>query len=182
MTKENKAKEELKENKCDCGPDCKCGCQEGKECTCNGKCDCGSDCKCGCHCGCNGNCGSGCGCHGGCGCGCNGNCGCGCGCKRVLGKVICLALVFFAGMGVNQFMNDTCFGRCPAKRGMRPMPMMQMPRTGNLPAYTDAAGNTVVIVNTGDENSKHCGKKGKFGKHHHQMPNPIPQENSQPAE
>ena len=43
-------------SKCDCGPDCKCGCQEGKPCTCHGechcgdnkKCDCGPDCKCGC--------------------------------------------------------------------------------------------------------------------------------------
>ncbi|MBS7336582.1 MAG: hypothetical protein KIG81_01840, partial [Thermoguttaceae bacterium] len=46
---------------CDCGPDCKCGCQEGKECTC-GK----DDKKCGC------------GCEEGDSCGC-GSCGCGCG-------------------------------------------------------------------------------------------------------
>ncbi len=30
--------------KCDCGPECKCGCNEGKECTCGGGCKCG--CKC----------------------------------------------------------------------------------------------------------------------------------------
>ena len=43
--------------KCNCGPDCKCGCQEGKECTCKDekcKCGCGDDCKCdeNCDCGC----------------------------------------------------------------------------------------------------------------------------------
>ena len=27
--------------KCCCGPDCKCGCQEGKPCTCGDKCGCG---------------------------------------------------------------------------------------------------------------------------------------------
>ena len=45
--------------KCNCGKDCKCGCNEGKECTCNGECKCGchegkkctcdDNCKCGCH-------------------------------------------------------------------------------------------------------------------------------------
>ena len=29
-----------KEKKCNCGPDCTCGCQEGKECTCGGECHC----------------------------------------------------------------------------------------------------------------------------------------------
>ncbi len=33
---------------CNCGPDCTCGCQEGKECTCGDGCNCGSDCTCGC--------------------------------------------------------------------------------------------------------------------------------------
>jgi|GEM_PF-1015061 len=33
----------LESGHCTCGPDCKCGCHEGKECTC------GPDCKCGCH-------------------------------------------------------------------------------------------------------------------------------------
>ena len=32
-------------NKCNCGPDCKCGCQEGKECTCE-DCNCTDNCKC----------------------------------------------------------------------------------------------------------------------------------------
>jgi hypothetical protein len=44
------------EKKCNCGPDCTCGCQEGKECTCTdencncgcNECNCGPDCECGC--------------------------------------------------------------------------------------------------------------------------------------
>ncbi|MBQ8481366.1 MAG: hypothetical protein IJ532_02390 [Alphaproteobacteria bacterium] len=184
MVKENKAKEEVKEQKCDCGPDCKCGCQEGKECTCGEK-------GCSCH-------------HGGCGCG-----GC-CPCKRVLGKVIFFALVFFAGMGVNQFMNDTCLGRCPARRGMSPAQIINAQNMGNLPFYKDGNGNTIVIVNTGEEASHGCkcgadckcgchkdGKKcgchnegkdnrsegcHKHGKHHPMKGMPEQPENPQPAE
>ena len=36
---------------CNCGPDCTCGCQEGKPCTCGeakAGCNCGPDCTCGC--------------------------------------------------------------------------------------------------------------------------------------
>ena len=157
MVKENKVKEEAKEKKCDCGPDCKCGCQEGKECSCGGK-----SCKIG------------------------GSCGCGggeCPCKRVLGKVLFLALVFFAGMGVNQFMND--MNGCPARKGMPPMPMMKAHNMGNLPFYKDGNGNTVVIVNTGEETMKHgckcgadckcgCNKDGKKGGcHKHGMHHPM---------
>ncbi|MBR1601045.1 MAG: hypothetical protein IJ677_05640 [Alphaproteobacteria bacterium] len=173
MVKENKNKEEIKEQKCDCGPDCKCGCQEGKECTCGEK---------NCHCG-DKSCSCGCGCAGGC-----------CPCKRVFGKVLFFALVFFAGMGVNQFMNDTCLGRCPARRGIPPMPMMKAQNLGNLPFYKDGNGNTIVIVNTGEENAHgcKCGADCKCGKHnkgmgyhkHHGKPLPtdnMPQ-NSQPAE
>ena len=43
---------EKHEGSCGCGPDCTCGCQEGKECTCGkdheGGCGCGPDCTCGC--------------------------------------------------------------------------------------------------------------------------------------
>ena len=35
--------------KCNCGPDCTCGCQDGKECTCDGNCKCDENCTCGCH-------------------------------------------------------------------------------------------------------------------------------------
>ncbi len=47
----------MEEKKCNCGPDCTCGCQEGKECTCQDEsCICGNEsekcednCTCGCH-------------------------------------------------------------------------------------------------------------------------------------
>ena len=40
----------MEEKKCNCGPDCTCGCQEGKECTCTDKeCNCDETCECGCH-------------------------------------------------------------------------------------------------------------------------------------
>ena len=48
-----------KEKKCNCAPECDCGCQEGKECTCEdcncqngGECTCGDECNCHeeCHC------------------------------------------------------------------------------------------------------------------------------------
>ena len=39
----------MEEKKCNCGPDCKCGCQEGKPCTCDGSCQCNDEnCNCGC--------------------------------------------------------------------------------------------------------------------------------------
>ena len=63
MSKKEKNKEKLEKNKqhkCNCGPDCTCGCQEGKECTCQdnecsckNNCECGNDCECNdkeCHC------------------------------------------------------------------------------------------------------------------------------------
>lgn len=37
------------EKKCNCSYECKCGCQDGKECTCNGECKCDENCECGCH-------------------------------------------------------------------------------------------------------------------------------------
>ncbi len=41
--------EEVEKKECNCGPDCKCGCQEGKPCTCGDKgCKCGDKCSCGC--------------------------------------------------------------------------------------------------------------------------------------
>ena len=30
----------MTKEKCNCSPDCTCGCQEGKECTCEGECTC----------------------------------------------------------------------------------------------------------------------------------------------
>ena len=48
----------MKKKKCNCSPTCTCGCQEGKECTCNEKecnCTCEDNCTCDekCDCGCN---------------------------------------------------------------------------------------------------------------------------------
>lgn len=47
----------MEEKKCNCGPNCTCGCQEGKECKCaDDKCICGceEECTCdeSCECGC----------------------------------------------------------------------------------------------------------------------------------
>ena len=47
----------MEEKKCNCSPDCTCGCQDGKECTYtdeNCKCGCGENCECDedCTCGC----------------------------------------------------------------------------------------------------------------------------------
>lgn len=48
MKKNNKDEKEL--NKCNCTEECDCGCQEGKECTCDG-CHCDEECHCDdCHC------------------------------------------------------------------------------------------------------------------------------------
>ena len=45
-----KGESKMEEKKCNCSPDCTCGCQEGKECTCTDeKCNCDEKCTCGCH-------------------------------------------------------------------------------------------------------------------------------------
>jgi molecular chaperone GrpE len=52
----SKKEKEIKK-KCNCAPDCTCGCQEGKECTCDSKeCQCGYNCKCGDNCECGDDC------------------------------------------------------------------------------------------------------------------------------
>jgi len=38
----------MEKEKCNCTPDCTCGCQDGKECTCEGECTCDENCTCGC--------------------------------------------------------------------------------------------------------------------------------------
>ena len=37
-----------KDKKCNCTEECNCGCQEGKECTCEEECNCNENCECGC--------------------------------------------------------------------------------------------------------------------------------------
>lgn len=74
--------DEIVKKECDCGPECTCGCNEGKPCTCGGKCkegktcDCGPECTCGCNegkpCICGGKCKDGKKCK------CGDNCKCGC--------------------------------------------------------------------------------------------------------
>lgn len=41
-------KDKKKDIKCNCSPECDCGCQDGKECTCGDECSCNDDCQCGC--------------------------------------------------------------------------------------------------------------------------------------
>ena len=41
-------KDKKKDIKCNCSPECDCGCQEGKECKCEDKCTCSDNCECGC--------------------------------------------------------------------------------------------------------------------------------------
>ena len=36
----------MEEKKCNCAPECDCGCQEGKECTCGDDCKCNEECHC----------------------------------------------------------------------------------------------------------------------------------------
>lgn len=38
----------MEKEKCNCTPDCTCGCQDGEECTCEGECTCDENCTCGC--------------------------------------------------------------------------------------------------------------------------------------
>lgn len=47
ITEKEKNMEE-KDKTCNCSDNCTCGCQDGKECTCDNNCKCGDDCKCGC--------------------------------------------------------------------------------------------------------------------------------------
>ncbi len=48
MKSEKKPEIKPEMKKCDCGPECNCGCNEGKECHCGDKCRCGcGKCRCG---------------------------------------------------------------------------------------------------------------------------------------
>ena len=137
-----------KPNHCDCGPDCKCGCQEGKECTCD---------KNGCKCD-----------HKRCGC-CGGSC---------LMKLLGVLIIFFAGMGFNEFIHGGCFGRCPAGKPMMmpmgPMKHQMMPKDGN-----------VIIINTdGNVQKEHfckCHHHKDVKEHHHKKHETMPTHELPPA-
>lgn len=122
---------------------------------------CDKDCTCGCQEGKECTCGNGC------------KCGCSCCCKKTAVKLICALLLFLAGMGFHSLLQ--CGVRCPVK-GPHPMPVRAMPvPPAPVPAYSDAQGGNIIIINTGDtDNTEHfLGKHAdkKFGchekKHHH---------------
>lgn len=95
-----------------------------------------------------------CCCDKGCDCGCQEGkecscCSCGCCCrKKMIVKILCVLVIFLAGMGFHALLQ--CGFRCPMSKP-RPMPM-QMASVPALPfpAYSDAQGGNVIIINTGD--------------------------------
>ena len=121
--------------------------KEDHKCCYNKNCDCGcqegKECTCGCGCGC--------------------TCGCGCGCKKKVFKVLAVLVIFLAGMGFQALLQ--CGFRCPMNKP-RPMPVQMAPIPAMpMPAYSDAQGGDIIIINTdglaGMEkflNSKSCVK------------------------
>ncbi len=131
-----------------------------------------------------------CGCQDGKECTC---CCCGCCCrKKMIVKILCVLIIFLAGMGFHALLQ--CGFRCPMSRP-RPMPMQMAPIPAMpFPAYSDAQGGNVIIINTGDAQGLdkvaggcNCGKdsgckkmKDEFKRHHkemHRQPNenaPMP--------
>ena len=139
-----------------------------------------------------------CCCDKGCDCGCQDGkeCSCCCGCccrKRMIVKILCVLIIFLAGMGLHALLQ--CGFRCPMNRP-RPMPMQMAPVPAMpFPAYSDAQGGNVIIINTGDAQSadkfaggckygKDCGSNQDQGckkmkdefKRHHEAPRPMPVE------
>lgn len=100
----------------------------GKCCCCDKGCDCG--CQEGKECSC-------------CSCGCCCRC-----CKKMIVKILCVLVIFLAGMGFHALLQ--CGFRCPMSKP-RPMPMQMAPVPAlPFPAYSDAQGGNVIIINTGD--------------------------------
>lgn len=117
--------------------------KEEHKCCCNKNCDCGcqegKECTCGC------------------------GCGCGCCCKKKVFKVLAVLVIFLAGMGFQALLQ--CGFRCPMNKP-RPMPvqMASIPAMP-MPAYSDAQGGDIIIINTDGSagmekflNSKGCAK------------------------
>ena len=95
-----------------------------------------------------------CCCDKGCDCGCQEGkecscCSCGCCCrKKMIVKILCVLVIFLAGMGFHALLQ--CGFRCPMSKP-RPMPMQMAPVPAlPFPAYSDAQGGNVIIINTGD--------------------------------
>lgn len=115
--------------------------KEENKCCCDKNCDCG--CQEGKECTC-------------CGCGC-------CCCKKKVFKVLAVLIVFLAGMGFQALLQDSF--RCPMSKP-RPMPMQMAPIPAMpIPAYSDAQGGNVIIINTDGSagmekflGNKDCGK------------------------
>lgn len=95
-----------------------------------------------------------CCCDKGCDCGCQEGKGCSCCCggcccrKKMIVKILCVLVIFLAGMGFHALLQ--CGFRCPMSKP-RPMPMQMAPVPAlPFPAYSDAQGGNVIIINTGD--------------------------------
>ncbi len=85
-----------------------------------------------------------------------------CGCGKRGSKILLLLLVFFAGMGFNEFWHG-CF-RCPTKSHGSPTAIY-----AQMPAYSDAAGTT-IIINAADGMATMPPQFAKMhhkNKHHH---------------
>lgn len=96
-----------------------------------------------------------CGCKDGKDCDC---CCCCCGCrKKIVVKILAVLIVFLAGMGFHALLQ--CGFRCPMNKP-RPMPMQMAPIPAMpFPAYSDAQGGNVIIINTdGSSADKFVGK------------------------
>lgn len=130
-------------------------------------------------------------------CCCDKNCDCGCqegkecsccGCccrKKMIVKILCVLIIFLAGMGFHALLQ--CGFRCPLSKP-RPMPMQVAPIPAlPFPAYSDTQGGNVIIINTGEAQgvdkfangcNKDCGckkMKDEFKRHHKDM-RPMPAE------
>lgn len=149
---------------------------EGKKCCCDKNCDCG--CQEGKEC----------------------SCCCGCCCrKKMIIKVLAVLVIFLAGMGFHALLQ--CGFRCPmSKPHPMPMQMASIPALP-FPAYSDAQGGNVIIINTdgtaGAErflDQQRCGKncgcnkdagckkmKHKHNRHHDDMRKFAPKGDEMPA-
>ncbi len=142
-------------------------------------------------------CDKNCGCQDGkeCSC-CCGGCCC---CKKMIVKILCVLVIFLAGMGFHALLQ--CGFRCPLNRPL-PMPVQMAPVPAfPFPAYSDAQGGNVIIINTGEAQNpeklmngcncdRNCGckkdgsckkMKKEFKRHHKDMRHMRPESIQQPV-